>query len=55
MEFANDKYPPTWEAYASQADYDGMATISQDHVKRKICVPHSWHAAEMFLQLLDVG
>jgi hypothetical protein len=47
-----EQYSLTWEANASQAKYDGMKLISQEYVDRKICAPHSWHAAEMFLFLL---
>ncbi len=36
----NQSYPLTWEAEASQADYRGMARISEEYVKRKISVPH---------------
>jgi hypothetical protein len=48
-----EQYPLTWEAHASQATYEGMKLVSQEYVDRKICAPHSWHAAEMFLFLLD--
>lgn len=48
-----EKYPLTWEAHASQAKYDGMKLVSKEYTGRKICAPHSWHAAEMFLYLLD--
>src|SRR5262249_17871791 len=44
-----DQYPLTWESNASQADYKKMALISEEHVKQKVCTPHTWHAAEMFL------
>jgi hypothetical protein len=44
-----DPYPLTWESHASQAEYKKMALISEEHVKQKVCTPHSWHAAEMFL------
>jgi hypothetical protein len=43
----------TWEARASQANYPGMKLISKEYTDRRICAPHSWHAAEMFLYLLD--
>jgi len=55
MEYSNGKYPLTWEAHASQADYDRMALISEDYVNWKICAPHAWRAAEMFLYLFDRG
>jgi hypothetical protein len=48
-----EQYPMTWEARASQADYPGMKIVSKEYTDRKICAPHSWHAAEMFLYLLD--
>jgi hypothetical protein len=48
-----EQYPLTWEAHASQANYDGMKIVSKEYTDRKICAPHSWHAAEMFLYLLD--
>ena len=48
-------YPLSWEAKASQAHYDGMAVLSQEYTDQKICVPHTWHAAEMFLYLLHSG
>ena len=47
------QYPMTWEAHASQANYAGMKLVSEEYTNRKICAPHSWHAAEMFLYLLD--
>ena len=48
-----EQYPLTWEARASQANYPGMKLVSKEYTDRKICAPHSWHAAEMFLYLLD--
>ncbi len=51
--YSEDQYPMTWEAHASQANYEGMALISQEYVDRRICAPHAWHAAEMFLYFLD--
>jgi len=48
-----EQYPLTWEARASQANYDGMKLVSKEYTDRRICAPHSWHAAEMFLYLLD--
>ena len=52
-QLAGPSYPLTWEAQASQADYDGMARISPEFAAAKLCMPHTWHAAEMFLYLLD--
>ncbi len=48
-------YPLSWEAKASQADYDGMRVLSPVYTEQKLCVPHTWHAAEMFLYLLEAG
>jgi len=48
-----EQYPMTWEARASQAYYPGMKLVSKEYIDRKICAPHSWHSAEMFLYLLD--
>ncbi len=44
-------YPLTWEANASQANYTNMGILSSEWSAQKICAPHSWHAAEMFLRL----
>jgi len=46
-------YPYSWEAEASKAHYARMAPIGEEYVERRIAVPHSWHAAEMFLYLLN--
>jgi len=46
-------YPLTWEAAASQARYEGMNLISPVYVRRKLCTPHTWHAAEAFLRLVE--
>jgi len=45
-------YPLSWEAKASQADYDALSLLSPLYVERKLSAPHTWHAAEMFLALL---
>lgn len=44
-------YPLTWEANASQADYQGMSIIDPAFAAAKVATPHTWHAAEMFLYL----
>lgn len=49
----NRDYPLTWEIQAGQADYNGMAIINDKYRKDKISTPHTWHAAEIFLYLLD--
>jgi hypothetical protein len=46
-------YPLTWEAHASQANYDGMRWVAAEYVKAKTCAPHTWHAAEAFLYLRE--
>jgi hypothetical protein len=43
----------TWEQNASQADYNSLAILDKTYVDQKLAVPHSWHAAEVFLYLLD--
>jgi len=50
---SNRDYPLTWEIQASQADYAGMAIIDPIFVERKTSSPHTWHAAEVFLYLLE--
>jgi len=54
-ELAGDTYPLTWEAHASQADYERMAVVSPQDVEQRVCRPHAWHAAEMFLYLWELG
>ena len=48
-------YPITWEANASQADYDKLSVLSNKYVNKKISPTHLLHAAEMFLYLLKIG
>jgi hypothetical protein len=47
----NSGYPVTWEAQASEANYEAMSIIDKQYVIQKIAAPHSWHTAEMFLYL----
>jgi hypothetical protein len=47
----NRDYPLSWEAYASDAYYPGMQVLNDNLVKQKLSMPHTWHAAEMFLIL----
>ena len=54
MHLTGQGYPLTWEAHASQADYEGMRAIDAVFVERKLCAPHTWHAAEMFLYLHEL-
>jgi len=46
-------YPLSWEADASEADYKGMSIISADLSAAEFAGPHTWHAAEMFLFLIN--
>jgi len=50
---SNRDYPLTWEIQASQADYKGMSIIDDEYVDTKNSSPHTWHAAEMFLYLIE--
>ena len=50
---SNRDYPLTWEQNASQADYDALKIIDPIYVQQKLATPHTWHAAEVFLYLLD--
>jgi hypothetical protein len=50
---SNRDYPLTWERNASQANYNGISLIDETYVKQKLAAPHTWHAAEIFLYLLD--
>jgi hypothetical protein len=50
---SDQDYPLTWETQASQADYRGMEVIDPVFVRQKTSAPHTWHAAEIFLYLLD--
>jgi hypothetical protein len=52
---SNRDYPLTWETQATQADYPGMERIDPVFVTRKTCAPHGWHAAEIFLYLLEMS
>lgn len=46
-------YPLSWEAHASDAYYPGLQVLSENLVREKLSGPHTWHAAEMFLLLID--
>lgn len=47
------KYPMSWEIKASEANYDLIAPLSEEYAKGKCSAPHSWHAAEMFMYLIE--
>lgn len=49
----NLDYPLTWEQQASEANYGSISVLDKSLAKQKICLPHTWHAAEMFLALVD--
>lgn len=51
---SNYDYPLSWEKDASDADYKGMNKIDPSFTSGKIAAPHGWHAAEMFLYLLEI-
>lgn len=51
---SNRDYPLTWEANASQADYAAIRALSTEYARRRIAAPHTWHAAEVFLYLLEM-
>jgi hypothetical protein len=46
-------YPLTWEKEASQANYEGISRIDKVFTSEKLAMPHTWHAAEMFLYLYE--
>lgn len=48
------KYPMSWEIQASEAIYPDIAPLSQVFADNKCGAPHSWHAAEMFLYLIEI-
>ena len=47
------KYPMSWEICASEAIYPNIASLSQNFADNKCASPHSWHAAEMFMYLIE--
>jgi hypothetical protein len=51
---SNRDYPLTWEAKASQADYEAIRALSPEYTRRRLAAPHTWHAAEVFLYLLEM-
>ena len=48
------KYPMSWEIEASEAIYENIAPLSEEYANHKCAAPHSWHAAEMFLYLIEM-
>ena len=51
---SNRLYPLTWEQQASQAKYKNLKIIDDIFVNEKISSPHTWHAAEVFLYLINI-
>jgi hypothetical protein len=49
---ANLDYPLSWEQQASHAHYPGMMMLDKELFRKKLVLPHSRHAAEMFLLLI---
>jgi len=50
---SNRDYPLSWEKDASAANYAGMTLISEQYRQQRLAAPHTWHAAEVFLYLLE--
>lgn len=48
-------YPLTWEQRASQANYAGLTSLDPVYVTQKLSAPHTWHAAEVFLYILNLN
>jgi hypothetical protein len=48
-------WPLTWEADASEARYEGMNRVDRAFTAARLATPHTWHAAEMFLYLIEGG
>ena len=46
-------YPLSWEKRGGSAHFEGMSIISKNAVEERICYPHLWTAAEMFLKLYE--
>ena len=49
----NLDYPLSWQQRDSDAHYPGMTVLDKGVVKQKVAFPHAWHAAEMFMLLLN--
>ncbi len=50
-----ENYPLTWEGAASEANYEGMKIVYPAYLERRLCAPHTWHAAEAFLYLGELN
>ena len=49
----NRDYPLSWEKNACCANYAPMKHIDTQYVDLRLGAPHTWHAAEMFLLLIN--
>ena len=47
-------YPMSWEKEASQANYEGIRQLSKNYADNKFSGPHTWHASEMYLYLIEM-
>ncbi len=54
QEFFSSTYPLTWEWKASEAYYPGIEIVAKSYADNRFAAPHTWHAAEMFLYLLNI-
>jgi hypothetical protein len=50
---SNRDYPLTWERNASQANYAGLRVLDPAYADQRLAAPHTWHAAEVFLYVLE--
>ncbi len=46
-------YPLSWESESKSADYLGMNIVDPIYSQSRVCATHGWHAAEMFLLLME--
>ncbi|MBO4983773.1 MAG: hypothetical protein J6D23_06910 [Clostridia bacterium] len=53
-EYLEIRYPMSWEKEASQANYEEIRQLSNIYADNKFSAPHTWHAAEMFLYLIEM-
>ena len=53
-EYLEIRYPMSWEKEASQAKYEHIRQLSNIYADNKYSAPHTWHASEMFLYLIEM-
>jgi hypothetical protein len=53
LHLLNARYPFTWEGAGSEAYYAGIEKVSPQLAAQRWCAPHTWHAAEAFLYLIE--